>query len=165
MFGGNFAPQGWAFCDGSLLPIGQNDALFSLIGTTYGGDGQQTFALPDLRGRLPVSQGAGPGLSPYAPGQPFGAESVTLTAAQTAGHSHPVSAASTTGTGASPVGTVPAAVSAGARYASGPPTPGVQLNAQALAPSAGGAQPHDNRMPSLCVSFVICTEGIYPTQG
>lgn len=165
MFGGNFAPSGWSFCNGSVLPIAEYEALFTLIGTTYGGDGMETFALPDLRGRVPVHAGTGPGLSPYALGEQVGVESVTLTVAQTPAHSHPLSASSKPGTGTSPAGALPAATSSGALYTSGQPSSGVAMAADSLAASEGGNQPHTNVMPFQCVSFIIALEGIYPSQN
>ena len=125
MFGGNFAPVGWAFCQGQLLPISQNTALFSLLGTTYGGDGVQTFALPDLQGRVPLGMGQGPGLSPYVEGQTGGAESFTLTTQQMPAHSHAVAATGSQST-TDPKGAVPANTQ--------PPTPGA-------APKVYGASP------------------------
>lgn len=163
MFAGNFAPNGWAFCDGSLLSISQDEVLFSLIGTTYGGDGQTTFALPDLRGRLPVHQGGRSGLSNYQMGQSFGSESVTLTPAQVPSHGHGLVASGATGSGTSPVGSVPAAASAGARYSAGS-SPGPNMAADAVG-ATGGSQPHSNLMPSQCVSFIISRYGIYPSQN
>lgn len=156
MFAGNYAPQGWAFCDGSLLPISENDALFNLIGTTYGGDGQNTFALPDLRGRSSVH--AGPG---FALAQKAGEESVTLTPSQMPSHNHPASAASGGGNQASPAGAVWASTPAKA-YAGGPAN-------EAMAPStvgsSGGSQPHDNLSPYVVVSYIISLYGIYPSPS
>jgi microcystin-dependent protein len=159
MFGGNFAPLGWAFCDGQLLPISEHDALFNLIGTTYGGDGQETFALPDLQGRVPVHAGTNPttGFS-YVLGERAGVESVTLTVAQIPVHSHPLTAAGAA-TGTSAASAVPAAVSAGARYFSGT---GATVNMDAPAP-AGGSQPHDNMAPFVCISFIISLFGVFPS--
>ncbi len=161
-FGGNFAPQGWAFCDGSLLPISQYDALFSLIGTTFGGDGQTTFALPDLRGRAPLHQGQGPGLSNYVLGQSGGAQEVTLTVGQLPSHSHPAMGNSGAGTSASPSGAVWAG-SPVAIYGAGAAA-NVAMSATAIS-SSGGGQPHDNMLPFVTLSFCIALEGIYPSQG
>ncbi len=161
-FGGNFAPQGWALCDGSLLPISQYDVLFSLIGTTYGGDGQTTFALPDLRSRVPLHQGQGSGLSNYVLGQSGGAEAVTLTVGQLPQHSHPAMANSGGGTGSSPSGAV---------WAGSPTniyTAGAAANAAMAATSisaSGGSQPHDNMLPFVTLNFCIAFEGIYPSQS
>jgi microcystin-dependent protein len=161
MFAGNFAPAGWALCNGQLQSISQNAALFSLIGTTYGGDGQTTFGLPELRGRVPVHQGTGPGLSNRVIGQRAGEESVTLTQNQIPAHSHTALADSNAGTQTSPAGNVWAA----SNY--NPFTPsssGAQLNAGALG-NAGGNQPHDNQVPFLTVNFIISLFGVFPSQN
>jgi microcystin-dependent protein len=161
MFGGNFAPNGWALCEGQLLAISENEALFALIGTTYGGDGQQTFALPDLRGRVPIHQGQGLGLSNRTIGERLGAETVTLTANQLPAHAHPI-AATGVATLSSPNGT---------RYGNTGPhgtyvntATNAQFSAQASA-SAGGSQPHENMMPFQCVNFIIALFGIFPSQS
>jgi microcystin-dependent protein len=162
MFGGNFAPLGWAFCDGQILPVSQNDALFSLIGTTYGGDGQSTFALPDLRGRIPVHQGTGPGLSPYAVGQLGGAERVTLSLQQLPAHNHPVAAASVPAEAtAEPGGSLPASASEPI-YA---PLGAFILSGGVVGVAPGGSQPHQNLAPYLCVNFIISLYGIYPSRS
>jgi microcystin-dependent protein len=162
MFAGNFPPQGWAFCDGQLLSIADNDALFALIGTTYGGDGQQTFALPDLRGRIPLHQGAGPGLSNRVIGEIAGAESVALSQAQIPAHSHAFFATSDAASPTSTAfGSVPATTSGTAIYGAGPGQP---MSAQAVLQSGGG-QSHSNIAPSLCVSFIISLFGIFPSQS
>jgi len=161
MFGGNFAPAGWLFCSGQLLPIAEYDTLFNLIGTTYGGDGAETFGLPDLRGRLPVHQGTGSSGATYIMGETGGVESVTLTTNQIPAHSHPMQV----------IGNQPgAAVNPGGRllaqsfnvvpFINDAPTGA--FNAQAVT-QAGGNQPHDNLQPFLCVSFIISLFGIYPT--
>jgi microcystin-dependent protein len=163
MFGGNFAPLGWAFCDGQILPIAANDALFNLIGTTYGGDGVTTFALPDLRGRAPIHMGTGPGLSGRVIGESFGVESVTLTTNTLPQHSHSFAGSTATASATSPQNQVVAAPSTIDLYR--PATvPSAALNPAALA-SAGGSQPHDNMQPYQCVNFIIALEGIFPTQG
>lgn len=155
MFAGNFAPAGWQFCDGSLLPISEFDTLFNLIGTTYGGDGQSTFALPDLRGRLPVHQGNGFTLS-----ETGGVETVTLTASQIPAHSHPFLASTSNGGSVDPAGNVLATAIGNSVYRQIAPT-------AAMAPqsigSTGGSQPHDNFQPYLCVSFIISLFGVYPS--
>lgn len=161
-FGGNFAPQGWALCDGSLLPISQYDALFSLIGATYGGDGQTTFALPDLRGRAALHQGQGPGLSSYSLGQNGGVEAVTLTVSQAPPHSHPVLGHSGAGDSPHPAGAVWAG-STVALYTAGAAA-NAAMSASSISPS-GGSQPHDNMLPFLTLNFCIALEGIYPSQG
>lgn len=163
MFGGNFAPNGWAFCNGATLPISENDALFTLIGTTYGGDGQETFNLPNLGGRIPVHMGQGPGISQnYTIGEMAGVESVTLTTQQIPIHSHALVASSTPGFLASPEGGTPARHRDHRAFANDNPAP-PNLNAQSVAP-AGGSQPHENMAPYLCVNFIISLFGIFPTQ-
>lgn len=161
IFAGNFAPRGHAFCAGQLLPISQYDALFALIGTIYGGDGQTTFALPDLRGRAPMHFGQGPGLPNYVIGQAFGSETVTLTSAQLPAHTHSLGASSAPGSGAGPAGAVWAQSSAGQNYAASAGTP---MNA-GLVSVAGGNQPHENMPPSLAVNFIIALEGIFPPRN
>lgn len=162
MFAGRFAPQGWAFCDGALLPINQaNEALFNLIGTTYGGNGVNNFALPDLRGRIPVGQGAGPGLTPRAMGERSGSETVTLTTSQLPAHSHPIKINSSDGNQASPANAYWAAKVT--QYAQ-PSAENAQMNLDAVS-SFGRGQAHENMMPFLCVSFIIALEGYYPPQG
>ncbi len=161
MFGGNFAPLGWMFCDGSILSISQNDVLFALIGTTYGGDGQQTFALPDLRGRAPVHQGTGPGGSTRTIGELGGTETVTLTATQMPQHTHTLKASSGLSTGAAGANGVLAATSVNI-YGSGPPT--TPMAAQAIS-AQGGAQPHENMAPYLAVSYIISLFGIFPSRN
>ncbi len=161
MVGFNFAPAGWAACHGQLIPISENEALFSLIGTTYGGDGQQTFALPDLQGRLPVHQGTLAGGGTYTIGQAAGVETVTLTINQTPAHAHAAAGQSSTGDQTSPAGNVFAASSLNAFTASAPNT---QLNA-AIGGSSGGNQPHDNFMPYLVVNFVIALFGVFPSRN
>jgi microcystin-dependent protein len=161
MFGFGFAPQGWALCNGQLLPINQNQALFSLLGTTYGGDGRITFAVPDLRSRVPVGQGQGPGLSSYAEGQAGGAETVTLAVSQMPGHTHPVKASSSAAGSDQPEGRA-LARSASHIYTAGPDASTV-LNAGMLG-DAGGSQPHDNIQPYLAVNFCIALAGIFPSR-
>jgi microcystin-dependent protein len=161
MFGFNFPPQGWAFCDGQLLPISQNAALFSLLGTTYGGDGVTTFALPDLRSRVPISQGQGDGLSSYAEGQAGGTETVTLAAAQMPAHTHSVNASSSPAASERPAGRV-LARSPGHSYIPEPDTDTV-MNAKMLG-DAGNSQPHDNIQPYLVLNFCIALLGIFPAR-
>lgn len=155
MFGGNFAPAGWMFCDGQLLPISENETLFQLIGTTYGGDGQSTFALPDLRGRIPIHQGNG-----FILAETGGAEAVTLTVQQIPAHSHPLLASSRTATLTDPGGNLPAQAQTFDFYQS---TPGNQAMAAGAIASVGGSQPHSNFQPYLCVSFIISLFGIFPS--
>jgi microcystin-dependent protein len=157
MFGGSFAPVGWAFCDGQLLPISENDALFTLIGTTYGGDGQETFALPDIQGRVPVHQGNG-----FVLGQKAGVESATLTGAQLPIHTHAFLASQNPGTTTNPPSNVLAAIPSGSAYIQD--SASVELAQQALM-TVGGSQPHDNMQPFLTISFIIALEGIFPQQN
>lgn len=168
MFGGNFAPRTWAFCNGQLMSIAQNQALFSLIGTTYGGDGVQTFALPNMISRLPVHFGQGPGLSPYALGQAGGATDVTLTTQTIPSHMHNLNAAKVSAATANITPTsLPAQPTAGTTpqlYASGSSLVQHPLAPNAVMP-AGSSQPHNNMMPSLCVSFIIALEGIFPSRN
>ncbi len=159
MFGGNFAPLGWAFCSGQLLSISENDTLFQLIGTTYGGDGQNTFALPDLRGRLPIHQGSG-----YVQGESGGVEQVMLTPSHIPSHTHAVMAASGTGRARTPEGAVPAGSGTAQVYSTGAP----DVNLAAAAVGSAGApaqQAHDNLQPFLCVNFIISLYGIFPSQS
>lgn len=161
MFAGTYAPMGWEFCNGQLLNISQYDSLFALIGTTYGGDGVSTFALPDLRGRTPIHMGQGPNLSPRNLGDSLGRESVLLTAAQMPTHYHSVHASSKAGVQAVPNGSVWAVVTGENRYTQAAPT--VSMSPNATTP-AGGGQPHDNMMPFQAVSFIIATEGVFPSR-
>ena len=161
LFGGNFAPAGWAFCSGQLMPISENDVPFTLIGTTYGGDGQTTFALPNLQGRLPVHMGTGPGLSPRTIGESGGVETVTLTTQQIPNHNHVPQAFSTGGNQTTPQNGVWAG-SADSRYSTSAPS--LAMN-NTLVGGAGGSQPHENMMPYLAISFIISLYGVYPTQS
>ena len=156
MFAGNFAPAGWMFCEGQQIPISENETLFNLIGTTYGGDGQTYFNLPDLRGRLPIHMGNG-----FTLAETGGVEQVTLATAQIPSHSHSGLASSAAGNAASPAGNL-WAKSALAQYDSSGSY--VNMPAQALG-STGGSQPHDNMMPYLAVSFIISLYGIFPSQS
>lgn len=162
MFAGNFAPRGWAFCDGQLLAVSQNDALFSLFGTIYGGDGRTTFGLPDMRGRLPIHAGSGPGLSPRRLGSKGGAEEVTLTANQLPSHSHTINAVSTpaseTGPGLNE--TLAQSVGYDAYVPSGSPESMASQNVS----SVGGSRAHTNEMPYLCVHYIVALFGIYPSR-
>ncbi len=161
-FGFGFAPQGWAPCNGQLLPINQNQALFSLLGTTYGGDGRTTVALPNMQSRVPVGQGQGPGLSPYAEGQAGGAETVTLAPAQIPGHTHPLKASSSAADSSQPGGRA-LARSASHIYTAKPDASTV-MNADMLG-DAGGSQPHENIQPYLAVNFCIALAGIFPARN
>jgi microcystin-dependent protein len=165
MFGGNFAPRGYALCSGQLLSIAQNTALFSLLGTTYGGDGQTTFGLPDMRGRVPIGQGQGPGLSSRVMGELAGSETVTLISSEMPAHTHTHSAGAVTGPGTQ-------AGPAGARMAESTARDNVYSTAAAdtaMAPDtigiSGGSQPHNNMQPYLCVNFIIALEGIFPSRN
>ncbi len=159
MGGWNFAPVGWAMCNGQVISIDQNPTLFQLIGTTYGGDGQTTFALPNLQSRLPVHVGPG-----FALGQAAGAESVTLTTSQVPAHSHPFLCSQNSGGQADPTGNVPAVISTGAASAYNQDSPTAALVAQSIG-SVGGSQPHDNMQPFLCITFIISLFGIFPSQS
>jgi microcystin-dependent protein len=164
LFGGNFAPRGWSMCNGAFLSIASNSALFSLIGTTYGGDGKVTFALPDLRGRAPVHAGSGPGpgLTPYTPGQVGGLEAVTLSTGEMAAHSHPakIAAHNEGATQSRPGGNIPGA---GNNY-DAPASADASLGGVSGG-LAGGNFPHENRQPYLACNYIICLEGIYPSRS
>jgi microcystin-dependent protein len=161
LFAGHFAPAGWAFCDGSLLAIAENETLFQLIGTTYGGDGESTFALPDLRGRIPIHAGSGPGLTPRVLAESDGTENVTLTTPQMPPHAHAWQATSAPADpAAGPVGALLAHSSPPVYVAA--PVADVSLAPQ-LVGAAGGSQPHENMAPYLCVSFIISLYGIFPS--
>jgi microcystin-dependent protein len=166
MFGCNFAPVGWFPCDGRLLSIAEYEVLFTLIGTTYGGDGQTTFAVPDLRGRLPIHQGTGPGLSNYVIGQMSGTESVTLISQQMPTHTHTLAVTSALATALTPGPTLlPGAISGDSIYVSDVTgaTP-IAMSAQSTT-LAGGSQPHENCMPTLTIGYCIAWAGIFPSQG
>ena len=156
MFAGNFAPAGWMFCEGQLLPISEYETLFNLIGTTYGGDGQNTFALPDLRGRIPLHMGSG-----FTLAETGGVETVTLTVSQIPAHSHPVLATLNQGNATQPQGNVPAQNASVTVYRAQVPV--TQFSTQAVG-STGGSQPHNNFQPYLCVDFIISLFGIFPSQ-
>jgi microcystin-dependent protein len=160
----NFAPRGWAFCNGQILPISQNTALFSLLGTTYGGDGKSTFALPDLQGRAPMHPGQGPGLSLHDLGESSGSETVTLLQSEIPGHSHAWSASSADATSQSPVGELTAAGAGGITLYAAPQTPPTSLSPNAIT-SSGGNQPHNNLQPYLTVNFCIALQGIFPPRS
>jgi microcystin-dependent protein len=156
MGGWNFAPVGWALCQGQLVPIDQNQTLFQLIGTTYGGDGQSNFALPDLRGRLPVHVGPG-----FALAQAAGSETVTLPVAQVPPHSHPFLCTPNPGAQRNPTGNALAAIVAGSAYAQQPAT--AALAPQSIQQTPGGGPPHDNMQPFLCITFIISLFGVFPS--
>jgi len=157
MFGGSFAPAGWAFCNGQLLPISENETLFTIIGTTYGGDGQETFALPNLQSRVPMHAGTQAGIT-YQLGETAGVETVTLSTNQIPIHTHAYLASNTTATTQSPGGNV-AAQGVGQIYTSA--NSPILLSPQSVGPT-GGSQPHENLQPYLCVTFIISLFGIFP---
>jgi len=162
MFAGNFAPRGFAFCDGQLLAISGNDALFSLLGTIYGGDGRTTFGLPDLRGRLPLHVGQGPGLSNRPIGSKGGTEKETITEAQLPSHTHTMQGSSSTANQSGPQNRVVAEASTFSLYQSG--APNVQMLPDAIT-SVGGGQSHTNLMPFLCINFIIALFGVFPSRN
>jgi microcystin-dependent protein len=162
MFAGTFAPRGWALCDGQLLAISQNDALFSLLGTIYGGDGRTTFGLPEMRGRIPIHQGQGPGLSARKLGSKSGRETVTLTQSEMPSHDHTLTGSGANATLTTPAGNAPARTDknmyrdpSGITLVNMKPT---------LSDDVGGSQPHSNLMPFLCINFIIALFGIYPSR-
>jgi microcystin-dependent protein len=157
MFGGNFAPAGWMFCEGQLLPISENETLFQLIGTTYGGDGESTFALPDLRGRIPIHQGNGSILA-----ETGGAEEITLTVQQIPAHSHPFLVTANLASTNDPTNNVPASSTGSTILPYGTDQPPTNLSPQSIGP-VGGSQPHTNFQPYLCISFIISLFGIFPS--
>ena len=163
IFAGNFAPRGWAFCNGQLLPISQNTALFSLIGTIYGGDGRTTTALPNLQGRAPMHPGNGPGLSNRNLGQKGGVETVTLTENQMPAHDHNFRATTSPATSHTPTTTASLARSSGG-FAYNTETPDQPLNEDALN-ETGGTQPHNNLQPFMTLNYIIALVGIYPTRN
>lgn len=162
MFAGTFAPRAHALCDGQLLTISQNDALFSLLGTTYGGDGRTTFGLPDLRGRLPIHQGTGAGLSARRIGDRFGVERAGIRVDQLPQHSHAAQFSTAPGVQANP-GLAVLATSAGVRVYR-PAAPTAELNGESIA-LLGGDQSHENVMPFLCINFVIALTGVFPSRN
>ena len=169
LFAGNFAPRGWQFCAGQILPIAQNTALFSILGTTYGGNGQTTFALPDLRGRVPVGQGQGPGLSPYELGEVTGVENVSLIATQMPAHNHLVQVSAGQADSATANNNYLAV--ANGNFSGDAVTvntyngaPGGTLGGNSIS-IAGGSQPHDNIQPSLGMNYIIALEGIFPSRN
>ncbi len=167
MFAGNFAPRNWALCIGTIMSISDNNALYSLLGTSYGGDGRVTFGLPDMRGRIPLHQGNGPGLTPRAIGQRFGWEEVSLSINQIPAHTHKLQASTSDATSSNPASDVLASHSDGdLPYAteSTDPTRIQTMNSQTVALS-GGSQAHTNMMPYQCVSFIICLFGLYPSRN
>ncbi|MDN3547278.1 phage tail protein [Mucilaginibacter aquaedulcis] len=171
LFAGNFAPRGWALCNGQILSIAQNSALFSLLGTTYGGNGTSTFALPDLRGRAPIHWGQGPGLTNRVIGEASGTENVTLLSTQMPQHSHAVAASSNTATQTSPSGTLlavstdMAAGGAPSNFIEAIPANANVTMAPGMIVQAGGSQPHNNMQPYLAVTYIIALEGVFPSRN
>ena len=171
LFAGNFAPRGWAFCDGSLLPINQNQALFAILGTIYGGNGSTTFALPDLRGRVAVGAGNGPGQQPVQPGQMAGAASVTLTTQQLPAHTHAQQVSSANATTSNPAGNIPA-VANGVGSDEGAVTVNTYGPASSLVPAnqtaigmTGNNQPVSVMQPYSGMNYIICLEGVFPSRN
>lgn len=160
MFAGNFAPRGWAYCDGQLLAVSQNDALFSLLGTIYGGDGRTTFGLPDLRGRIPIHAGSGPGLSPRRLGAKSGSENETLTVNQLPSHHHQMTASGDGADQRSPSGNMFSRTNFNL-YAPGTPSSAMSSG---MISNVGGSRSHSNLMPFLCIHFIIALVGIYPSR-
>jgi microcystin-dependent protein len=161
MFAGNFAPRSWAFCDGQLLAISQNTALFSLLGTLYGGDGRTTFGLPDLRGRVPIHMGTGPGLSQRQIGQKSGGETATVSAAQLPIHTHSWAASGDLAEDGSPAARTTATLTGSNLYGSGTPIPMSSLGTS----STGGGASHSNLMPTQCVHFIVALFGVFPSRN
>jgi microcystin-dependent protein len=164
-FGFNFAPRGWAMCNGQILPIAQNTALFSLLGTTYGGNGQTTFALPNLQSRVPLHFGQGPGLSSYALGEVTGTESVSLLITEMPAHNHLIQATSAQGDVTSAAGGVlPSAERGSTTFPYNSATDGTLMNVAMVTPT-GGSQPHQNIQPVLALNYCIALEGIFPSRN
>lgn len=163
IFAGNFAPRGWAFCNGQLLPISQNTALFSLIGTIYGGDGRTTTALPDMEGRAPMHPGRGAGLTSRAIGQKVGVETVTLTEAQIPSHTHVMRTSSRRARSTAPSAT--ASFTEGGEITYAPSTSTLVNMAEDTLSSVGGGQPHTNLQPYLAINFIIALVGLYPSRS
>ncbi len=166
LFAGTYAPQGWAFCDGTVLTISGNDTLYAVLGFTYGGNGSTTFALPDLRGRAPIHQGQGPGLTNRQIGLKFGTESVTITSNQLTNHSHLFCASGSNATEQTISGKVLAATPSGDNfYVAEPTDPDLKLDlVNGVVGSIGGGQYHDNRMPFLALNYIIALNGYFPQQ-
>lgn len=166
MFAGTYAPRQWAFCAGTLLAISSYDALYSLLGTTYGGDGRSSFALPDLRGRIPVHQGQGPGLTGRTMGSRYGQEEVTLSTNEIPLHNHPMQGSNNPSNSTTPAGRVVANISPDKTYVSAiaDPTKLKTFKEEATADNGGG-QPHENRMPYMALNYIICIQGLYPSRN
>ncbi len=164
IFAGNFAPRQWAFCDGQLLPISSNSAVFSLVGTIYGGDGRTTFALPDLRGRAPIGPRSGPGLSTYREGEKGGVETVTLNVTQIPSHNHTINADKALGTSTNPANNFMAIDSGTDKIYSPSVTAPTTMNAGAVG-NTGGNQSHENRQPYLAINYIFAIQGIFPSRN
>ena len=162
MFGGNFAPVGWMFCSGQLLAISENETLFNLIGTTYGGDGQSTFALPNLQSRIPIHAGTGTDGVPYVQAESLGVETVTLTTQQLPAHTHAMSASGAVGTLSDPTNNLTSESASVKIYSAAVPAASLDPKAVSL---TGGSQPHNNLQPFLCISFIISLFGIFPSPN
>lgn len=163
MFAGNFNPSGWEFCDGQLLPISENETLFQLIGTTFGGDGESTFALPNFQSRIPIHMGTASSGVTYQLGETGGTESVTLTTQQIPQHNHPLLASQDAGSQSNSLNSVLGAQSPVSIYRPNAVAPNVPMNASSITP-VGGSQPHDNMQPFLAINFIISLFGIFPSQ-
>jgi microcystin-dependent protein len=163
MFAGNFAPNGWMFCEGQTLPISENEVLFQLIGTTYGGDGEETFNLPNLASRVPIHMGTGPDGTTYQIGELAGTEQETLTVQQIPSHSHPLLGSTANASSTDPAGNVGGRITVAAVFAYGTDMPLQPLSPSAVGP-VGGSQPHENTQPFLCINFIISLFGIFPSQ-
>ena len=161
MFGGNFAPAGWAFCDGQSMPISENEVLFNLIGTTYGGDGQETFQLPNLQSRVPIHMGTAPNGITYQLAESAGTEQETLTTQQIPTHTHQFTASNDPGNQVNPANGLIANITAVFPYIEDAPT--LNMNAAAIGP-VGGSQPHENCQPFLCINFILSLFGVFPQQ-
>jgi len=164
MFAGNFAPRGWALCDGQLLAVSQNDALFALLGTIYGGDGRSTFGLPDMRGRIPLHMGTGPGLSPRSIGEKSGQENVTLLLNNLPAHNHGFQASTSVADSGYPAGQLVADTGAASVYNTAAPDTSITMPANTVS-NTGGGQQHMNMMPFQCVNFIIALFGIFPSRN
>jgi microcystin-dependent protein len=163
MFAGNFAPNGWMFCEGQTLPISENDVLFQLIGTTYGGDGEETFNLPNLASRVPIHMGTGPDGTTYQLGEMAGVEEVTLTTQQIPNHTHALLASSDLATLTTVSGNVLSTPQSATVFPYGTDAPPFALSASSIGP-VGGSQPHENTQPFLCINFIISLFGVFPSQ-
>jgi microcystin-dependent protein len=161
MFAGNFAPAGWMFCEGQTLPISENDVLFTLIGTTYGGDGESTFNLPNLASRVPLHMGTGPDGTTYQIGEMAGTEQETLTVQQIPNHTHPYTVTNAVAQATNPTGSVVGQSTQATLYIDD--VPNAAMSPLAIGP-AGGSQPHENTQPFLCINFIISLFGVFPSQ-